>query len=181
MQSKASPRCFRFCPMIKSIEMDSIMAQSVFLSEKMMSQMEERKHSIFYKFSVITFDKDCLRGKTIQVCFTQSKLQATEDVLNSMEFNNDEEEFYSSLNVSGIFCFDKNDPLDSWLHNSVNNLVGYTISLPVDWVQVVEMETNKHDKWPLFALLAIDRLEKERLSIPIAAFQFGNRKISKQY
>ena len=85
-----------------------------------------------------------------------------------MEINNNEEEFYSSLNVSGIFCFDKNDPIDSWLHNSVENLVGYTISLPVDWVQVVE--TNKHEKWPLFTSLAIDRLEKERLSIPIVAF-----------
>ena len=91
-----------------------------------------------------------------------------------MEFNNNEEEFYSSLNVSGIFCFDKNDPIDSWLHNSVKNLVGYTISLPVDWVQVVE--TNKHVKWPLFTSLTIDRLEKEKLSIPVAAFQFWEQK-----
>ena len=33
---------FVFCPMSKSIEMDSIMAQGIVLSEK----MEERKHSI---------------------------------------------------------------------------------------------------------------------------------------
>ena len=75
---------FVFCPMIKSIEMDSIMAQGVFQSEKEMSQMEGRKHSIFYKFPEITFDKNC---------FTKSKLQATEDVLNSMEINTNEEEF----------------------------------------------------------------------------------------
>ena len=123
--------------MIKSIEMDSIIARGVFQSEKEMSQMEGRKHSIFYKFPEITFDKNC---------FTKSKLQATEDVLNSMEINSNEEEFYSSLNVSGIFSFDQNDPIDSWLHNSVVNLIGYTISLPVDWVQVEE--TNKHVKWP---------------------------------
>ena len=152
---------FVFCTMFKSIEMDSIMAQGIFQSEKEMSQMEENKHSIFYKFSEITFDKDC---------FTKRKLQATEDVLNAMEINTNEEEFYSSLNVSGIFSFDQNDPIDSWLYNSVENLVGYTISLPVDWVQVVE--TNKHVKWPLFTSLAINRLEKEKLSIPVSAVQF---------
>jgi len=32
---------FVFCPMLKSIEMDSIMAQGIFLSEKEMTQMEE--------------------------------------------------------------------------------------------------------------------------------------------
>ena len=30
---------FVFCPMLKSIEMDSIMAQGIFLSEKEMNQM----------------------------------------------------------------------------------------------------------------------------------------------
>ena len=87
---------FVFCPMFKSIEMDNIMAQGIFQSEKEMSQMEENKHSIFYKFSEITFDKDC---------FTKSKLQATKDVLNAMEINTNEIEFYSSLNISGIFSF----------------------------------------------------------------------------
>ena len=49
-------------------------------------------------------------------------------------------------------------------------MVGYTINLPLDWVQVIEV--NKHNKWPLFTSLSIDRIEKERLSIPAAAFQF---------
>ena len=44
----------------------------------------------------------------------------------------------------------------------------------MDWVQVVE--TNKHLKWPLFTSLAIDRIEKERLSIPVEAFQFWEQK-----
>ena len=91
-----------------------------------------------------------------------------------MEINTNEEEFYSSLNVSGIFSFGQNDPIESWLHNSVKHLDGYTISLPVDWVQVVE--TNKHVKWPLFTSLTIDRLEKEKLSIPVAAFKFWEQK-----
>ena len=55
---------FVFCPMLKSIEMDSIMAQGIFLSEKEMSQMEERKHSIFYKFSNINFEeKESMKSK----------------------------------------------------------------------------------------------------------------------
>ena len=156
---------FVFCPRINSIEIDSIMAQGVFQSEKEMSQMTERKHSIVHKITNITFDKDIS---------TRSKLQATEEFLNSVRINNNEEEFYSSLNVSGIFSFEKDAPIDSWLQNSVDNLIGSTISLPVDWVQVVE--TNKHLKWPLFTSLAIDRIEKERLSIPVEAFQFWEQK-----
>ena len=31
--------------------------------------------------------------------------------------------------------------------------------------------TNKTNKWPLFLSLAMNRIEKERLSIPVAAFQ----------
>ena len=89
---------FVFCPRINSIEMDSIMAQGVFQSEKEMSQMTERKHSIVHKITNITFDKDIS---------TRSKLQATEEFLNSVRINNNEEEFYSSLNVSGIFSFEK--------------------------------------------------------------------------
>ena len=95
--------------------------------------MTERKHAIVHKITNITFDKDIS---------TRSKLQATEDFLNSVKINNNEEEFYSSLNVSGIFSFEKDAPIDSWLQNSVDNLIGSTISLPMDWVQVVE--TNKH-------------------------------------
>ena len=44
----------------------------------------------------------------------------------------------------------------------------------MDWVQV--MDTNKHLKWPFFSTLAIFRIEKERLSIPVAVFQFWEQK-----
>ena len=44
----------------------------------------------------------------------------------------------------------------------------------MDWVQV--FEANKHIKWLLFTSLATDRIEQERLSIPVAAFQFWEQK-----
>ena len=147
MQSKARSRC--------------IMAQGIFLSEKEMSQMEERKHSIFYKFSDITFEEKVSMKR---------KMQATEDALNNMETNNNEEESCASINVTGIFSFEKDTPIDDWFLNNVEQLVGSTISLPSDWAQVAEV--IKHTKWPLFTSLAKDRIEKERLSIPVAAFQF---------
>ena len=126
-----------------------------------MSQMEDRKFSLYNRFTNITFEeKDSIK----------SKMQAAEDALNDMEINSNEEEFYSSINVTGIFGYEKDTPIDNWLLNSVENLVGSTISLPSDWVQVIEV--NKNNKWPLFTSLAIDRIEKERLSIPVAAFQF---------
>ena len=42
------------------------------------------------------------------------------------------------------------------------------------------MEANKHTKWTLFTSLAIDRIEKERLSIPVAAFQFWEQQDFKE-
>ena len=108
-----------------------------------MTQMEERKQSIFifYKFSTITFDTNCS---------IKSKLQATEDVLNDMEIDDNKGEFYSTINVAGIFSFEKDTSIDNWLLNSVENFVGSTISLPL-------AEANKHIKWLLFTSLAIER------------------------
>ena len=85
-------------------------------------------------------------------------MQAAEDALNDMEINSNEEEFYSYINVSGVFGYEKDTPIDNWLLNSVENLVGSTMSLPWDWVQVIEV--NKNNKWPLFTSLAIARIEK---------------------
>ena len=67
-----------FCPMLKFIEMDSIMAQGIFLSEKEISQIEERKHSIFYKFSNITFDeKESRKSKIKKISILLSMLRAS--------------------------------------------------------------------------------------------------------
>ena len=75
-------------------------------------------------------------------------MQAVEDVLNAMEINDNEEKIYSSINVTGIFSYEKDTPIENWLLNSVEILTGSTISLPPDWEQVIE--TNKNNKWPLF-------------------------------
>ena len=95
-----------------------------------------------------------------------------------MEINNNEEEFYSSINVTGTLSFQKDTPMDYWLLNRVKNLGGSTISLPLDWVQVNEV--NKHTKWPSFTSLAKDRIENERLRIPVAAFQFWEQQDFKE-
>jgi len=42
------------------------------------------------------------------------------------------------------------------------------------------VELNKNVKWPLFTSIATDRIEKERLSIPIGAFQFWKQKEFKE-
>ena len=123
----------------------------------------------FYKFTNITFEgKDSIK----------SKMQTVEYVLNEMEINNNEEEFYDSINVVGIFSYEKDTPIDNWLCNSVESLVDSTISLPLDWVQIIEV--NKNNEWPLSISLAIDRIEKERLSIPVAAFQFWEQQDFKE-
>ena len=64
--------------------------------------------------------------------------------------------------------------INNWLDTNLESIRGATINLPVDWVQVVEL--NKNVNWPLFTSIAIDRIEKERLSIPIEAFQFWEQK-----
>ena len=84
--------------------MDSMMAQGIFQSETEMSEMDERKHSFHHKFTAITFDKEC---------YTRNKFQAVEYMLNNMKINTNEEEFFSSLNVSGIFNFEKEVPISN--------------------------------------------------------------------
>ena len=99
------------------------------------------------------------------------------DFLNDAEINDNEEEYDSSINVTGIFSYEKDTPIEKWLLNSVESLVTSTLDLPSDWVQVIDI--NKTSKWPLFTSLATDRIEKERLNIPVTAFQFWEQKISK--
>ena len=103
-------------------------------------------------------------------------MQAIEDVLNEMEINNNEQEFYSSINIADIFSFEKDTPIDNWLLNSVENLVGSTINLPSGWVQVIDV--NENNKWPLFKSFATDRIEKERLIFQLQLLNSGNNKIS---
>ena len=111
---------FVFCPMMGSIQMESILAQDIFLSEQEMTQMEENRSSMYSAFTYITFEEKES---------TKSKMQAVEDVLKDMEINDNEEDFYSSINVTGIFSYEKDTPIENWLLNSVDNLLGSTISL----------------------------------------------------
>ena len=126
---------FVSCPMMGSIQMESILAQGLFQSEQEMTQMEESRHSIIAKFTHITFEaKDSAK----------SKLQTVEDVLKNMEINDNEEDFYSSIDVSGIYSYEKDTPIENWLLNSINNQRGFSSNLPLDWVQVIE--ANKNNK-----------------------------------
>ena len=128
--------------MMESMQMENILAHGIFCSETEMTEMKCRKHSLYHNFSNITFEEKDRNN---------SKMQTIEDVLKNMEINDNEEEFYSSINVTGIFSFEK----DNLLLN-----------------QVEVIEVHKKNKWPLFVSLSIDRIEKERLTIPVAAFQF---------
>ena len=95
-----------------------------------------------------------------------------------MKINTNEEEFFSSLNVSGIFNFEKEAPISNWLDTNLESIRCATINLPVDWLQVLEL--NKNVKWPLFTSIATDRIEKERLSIQSKRFNSGNKKNSRK-
>ena len=67
-----------------------------------MTQMEESRHSIYAKFTHITFEaKDSAK----------SKLQIVEHVFQDMKINDSEEDLYSSINVTGIYSYEKDSPL----------------------------------------------------------------------
>ena len=53
---------------------------------------------------------------------------------------------------------------------SVDNPTGYTIKLPTDWMEVAELVNLNN--WPLFYSIFFNRIEKERLNLPTAMFQF---------
>ena len=156
---------FIFCPIMGSFQMESILPHGIFRSETEMTEMKFRKHSFYYNFTNITF-VDTVRD--------ESKMQAVEDVLRDMEIIDNEEEFYSSINVTSIFSFEKDTPIDNWLCNNIESFMYESINLPVDWVEVTEV--HKRNKWPLFVSLSMDRIEKERHYIPVAAFEFWEQK-----
>ena len=64
--------------------------------------------------------------------------------------------------VACIFCFKQDAPIENWLQNSVESLAGNTVNLPTDW---------RLDMAYIFSL-AVERIEKERLAIPVEALQF---------
>ena len=60
-------------------------------------------------------------------------MQIVKDHLKDVETN--EKEYHSSMHVIGIFSFEKDAPIENWLLNSAESLVGSTINLPSDWVE----------------------------------------------
>ena len=97
-----------------------------------------------------------------------SKIQAIKEYL--MDVKDNAREYGSALYVEGILCYENDVPVENWLFNSVQNLKGTTINLPLNWMDVSQLIHS--DKWPLLYSLSIERIEKERLNIPVAAFRF---------
>ena len=95
-------------------------------------------------------------------------MQMVQDYLKNVESN--EKECNSTMYVAGIFSYEKDASIETWLLNSVESLVECTSNLPTDWVQVTHISNT--EVWPLLFSLSMERIEKERLNIPVAAFQF---------
>ena len=77
--------------------MDKILDQGIFASEREMSQMEETRNSIYNKFTSIAFEND-----------VSSK----------------NKDYDSASWVQGIFSYEDEAPIEQWLFNSVESLVG---------------------------------------------------------
>ena len=60
--------------------------------------------------------------------------------------------------MEGILCYENDVPVENWLFNSVENLKGTTINLPLNWMDVSQLIHS--DKWPLLHSLSIERIEK---------------------
>ena len=97
-----------------------------------------------------------------------SKIQAIEEYL--MDVKDNAREYGSALYVEGILCYENDVPVENWLFNSVENLKRTTINLPLNWMDVSQLIHS--DKWPLLNSFSLERIQKERLNIPIAAFCF---------
>ena len=76
--------------------------------------------------------------------------------------------------VTGIFSYEENAPIENWLMKSVENLRGNVLELPNDWVQILDISATT--KWSLLFSLATERIEKERINIPVTPFQFWEQK-----
>ena len=158
---------FIFCPMLESFVLNETMVQGIFASEREMNQMECTRNSIFNRFITIVFDKKDVK---------RSKVQAIEEYL--MDVKDNAREYNSALYVEGIFSYENDAPIENWLFNGVENLKGTTIDLPLNWMDVSQLIHS--DKWPLLYSLSLERIEKERINIPVAAFRFWEQQDFKE-
>ena len=153
--------------MLESFVLNETMVQGIFASEREMNQMECTRNSIFNRFITIAFDEKDVK---------RSKVQAIEEYL--MDVKDNAREYNSALYVEGILSYENDAPIENWLFNSVENLKGTTIDLPLNWMDVSQLIHS--DKWPLLYSLSLERIEKERLNIPVAAFRFWEQQDFKE-
>ena len=119
---------FIFCPIMESFALNETMVQGIFASESEMNQMECTKSSILNRFSTLAFD-----DKNAQ----RRKLQAIEEYLTDIIDN--PKEYSSALYVEGIFSYEIEAPIKNWFLNSVENLTGSTVDLPLNWMDVSQL------------------------------------------
>ena len=95
-----------------------------------------------------------------------------------MDVKNNAKEYNSALFMTGIFSFEDEAPIERWLFNCVENLKGSTIELPTNWMDVSRLSNAVN--WYLLYSLSMERIEKERLNIPVAAFRFWEQQDFKE-
>ena len=87
-------------------------------------------------------------------------------------------EYNSAVYVQRIFSFEHEAPIESWLINSVEDLKGSTIQLATILMDVSHLINA--EKWSLLYSLSMERVEKERIHISIAAFKFWEQQDFKE-
>ena len=117
-----------FCPMGGT----EVLQQGIFASEQEMDRLEETKDSIFNKIVTILFDENDS---------TRSMKQAIEEYLRDVKDN--AKEYSSALNVTGIFSYAEDCPIENWLYNSVESLKGNAIELPTNWLDISVLTNTK--------------------------------------
>ena len=64
-------------------------------------------------------------------------MQAVTEYLLDVAVNT--KEYYSALNVTGIFSFEEDCPSENWLYNRVENIKGCTVELPTNWLDISQL------------------------------------------
>ena len=74
-----------------------------------------------------------------------------------MDVKDNARAYNSALYVEGVFSYENDAPIENWLLNSVENLKGSTVDLPLNWMDVSQLIHS--DKWPLLYSLSLERIE----------------------
>jgi len=104
----------------------------------------------------------------------RSKIQAIEEYLND-----NAKEYSSALYVEGIFSYEIDAPIENWFLNSVENLRGLTVDLPLNWMDVSGLVYQINGLYSIHFLWK--ELKKKDLTHQLQLFVSGNNKILKNY